>query len=94
MKRIRIKIYLDRSRTYVGYIQLGLLFTIFLQTLNIMNVWLLTGGIIACFTIAFFGGWLDTKLKIRKKEMEDNSLENPVISEILQKVRNIDKKLK
>ena len=86
----RNKIYLDRSRTYLSYIQLLMLFKLFLSDIGISNnIWLLIG-----FAVSVIGmlviGYLDTKFGIRSREMEDNSFKNPVLMDILNRLKNIE----
>lgn len=84
------KIYLDRSRTYLSYIQLLMLFKLFLSDIGISNnLWLLIG-----FAVSVVGmlviGYLDTRLGIRSRELENNSLRNPVLVDILKTLKRIE----
>ena len=83
----KYKIYLDRSRAYVGYVQLLLLLKLVLSDVGISSLWVLGGGLAACMAVFLLIGYLDTRLGIRSREMENNSLVNPVLKEILENTR-------
>ena len=96
MKRARkiakYKIYLDRSRTYVGYIQLMLIIKLVLSDVGISsNIWLI-GSLVTCVLLLGIIGYLDTKLGIRRREIENHSWNNPVLMEILDKLKKLENK--
>jgi len=92
IKRIaRYKIYLDRSRTYAAYIQLLLLIKLVLSDVGIDSTWMVLGGLGLCMCIFMFVGYLDTRLGIRSREMEDNGLKNPILMEILKNTQKWEK---
>ena len=91
-KRIaKYKIYLDRSRTYAAYIQLLLLLKLVLSDVGVYSVWLVVGGLFLCMCLFMFVGYLDTRLGIRSREMEDNGLKNPILMEILKNTQKWEK---
>lgn len=79
----KYKIYLDRSRTYLSYVQLAMIMKLFFSDVNIDNNWILLAGVVVCFLLLVLLGYLDTRFGIRAREMENNSMHNPVIKEIL-----------
>ena len=88
-KRIaKYKIYLDRSRGYAGYVQLLLLLKLTLSDMGINSLFVLGGGLAACMGIFLVVGYLDTRLGIRGRELENNSRHNPIFMEILNKINN------
>ena len=90
----RNKIYLDRSRTYLSYIQLLMLFKLCLSDIGISdNLWLLVGFIVSILLMLFIG-YLDTRLGIRSREMENNSLKNPMFLEMYELIKKIEKSTK
>lgn len=86
-KIARYKIYLDRSRTYAAYVQLLLLLKLVLSDVGVTPIWLLVGGLFACMVVFLIIGYLDTRLGIRSREMEDNSRKNPILMEIYNKIK-------
>ena len=95
---IRWKVYLDRSKMYIGYINLFMMVTIFLGAIKnteigkflIANVYIAIPILIILFIIfALLLGYWDTKLGIRSEELRNLSSENPVQMEMLQSIRTI-----
>lgn len=84
------KIYLDRARTYMSYIQLLMVLKLFLSDVGVYNNTLILGGLVVMLVLMLVVGWLDTRFGIRSREMENNSIENPVTNEILQRLRKMD----
>ncbi len=86
----RNKIYLDRSRTYLSYFQLLMLFKLTLSDIGISNnFWLLIGFVVS-IVLMLVVGYLDTKFGIRSRELEDNSIKNPVLMDILNRLKRIE----
>lgn len=97
---IRWKVYLDRSKMYIGYINLFMMVTIFLGAIKntsigiflIANVYITIPLLIIMFIIfALLLGYWDSKLGIRSEEMRNLSSQNPVQMEILNTIREIKK---
>jgi hypothetical protein len=91
-KLVALKIYFDRARVYIGYGQTLMIVVIFVNAVG----WKLSTLAYALLFIAFivvavFIGWLDTKLKIREYEYENQSGQNPYITRIHTKVDRIEK---
>jgi hypothetical protein len=94
------KVYIDRARMYIGYINFLMLGFVFLHTFSdkiwaqyIFNNYYYTYPIIIILTFLCFLliGYLDTKLGLRKEELKNISNSNPVVQEILETVRKLSK---
>jgi preprotein translocase subunit SecG len=99
---IRWKIYFDRSRMYIGYIQFFLIGTVFLQPFRdkpwadfiFRNAIISIPIAVLLFVIlSLVLGYLDTKLGLREEEMRNQSKSNPVMMEMLEELKEIRKKL-
>jgi len=95
---IRWKVYLDRSKMYIGYINLFMMVTIFIGAIKntdigkflLSNVYVAIPVLIVVFVIcALILGYWDSKLGIRSEEMRNLSLQNPVQKEILLTIREL-----
>jgi hypothetical protein len=100
---IRWKVYLDRSKMYIGYINLFMMVTIFLGAIKntevgkflIANVYIAIPILVILFIVfALILGYWDTKLGIRSEELRNLSSENPVQMEMLQTIREIKEEQK
>jgi hypothetical protein len=54
------------------------------------NIWLI-GSLVACMLLLAVIGYLDTKLGIRRREIENQSWHNPVLMEILDRLKKLEK---
>jgi hypothetical protein len=97
---VRWKIYVDRARMYIGYINFAMIAFVFLNSINDTSVRNLLDEnkfityplmIIIFFAFSLILGRLDTKFGVRKEEMRNASTENPVVMDILKTVREIKK---
>ena len=99
---IRWKIYFDRSRMYIGYIQFFLIGYVFLKDFKDGHL----GGLIFKYAIisvpialilfVFFSlllGYLDTKLGFREEELRNLSKSNPMMVEMLESLKEIKEKI-
>ena len=95
---IRWKVYLDRSKMYIGYINLFMMVTIFLGAIKntqvgkflIANVYIAIPILIILFIVfALILGYWDTKLGIRSEELRNLSSQNPVQMEMLKTIRDM-----
>ena len=95
---IRWKVYLDRSKMYIGYINLFMMVTIFLGAIKntlvgkflIANVYIAIPILILLFVLfALLLGYWDSRLGIRSEEMRNLSSQNPVQMEMLQTLREL-----
>lgn len=99
---IRWKIYFDRSRMYIGYIQFFLIGIVFLQSFK-DKAWgeiIFRNAVIAIpialilfVLLSLVLGWLDTKLGLREEEMRNLSKSNPIMMEMLNELKELNKKL-
>jgi hypothetical protein len=99
---IRWKIYFDRSRMYIGYIQFFLIGIVFLQSfkdkswgeLIFKNALIsIPIALILFVLLSLILGYLDSKLGLREEEFRNLSRSNPVMMEMLDQLREIRKKL-
>ena len=95
---IRWKVYLDRSKMYISYINLFMMVTIFLGAIKntgvgkflITNVYVALPLLIIVFIfLALLLGYWDSKYGIRSEEMRNLTSQNPIQMEILESVREI-----
>ncbi len=99
---IRWKVYFDRSRMYIGYIQFFLIGVVFLQSFKdrpwgeFIFRYAVIAVPIAIFLFVLLSlilGFLDSKLGFREEEMRNMSKSNPVMMEIAESIREIKEKL-
>jgi hypothetical protein len=99
---IRWKIYLDRSRMYIGYIQFFLIGSVALQPFKdkpwadaIFRNAVITIPIAAILFVilSLVLGYLDTRLGLREEEMRNQSKSNPIMMEMLGELKEIREKL-
>jgi hypothetical protein len=99
---IRWKIYIDRARMYIGYISFVMIAFMFLNDFkdasirtfldeNKLITYPLMMVVFMLFSLIL--GRLDTKLGLRKEEMRNAAIENPVTMEILNNLKEIQQKL-
>jgi len=95
---VRWKIYLDRARMYLGYINFVMIAFVFLNAIkdervrSILdeNKLLVYPAVMVIFIlVSLVLGRLDTKFGMRREEMRNNATENPVTLEILTTLREI-----
>ena len=99
---IRWKIYFDRSRMYIGYIQFFLIGIVFLQSFKehpwgefifaYAAVWIPV-ILILFVALSLVLGYLDTKLGFREEELRNLSSSNPVMMEMLRSLDEMKNKL-
>jgi hypothetical protein len=98
---VRYKVYIDRSRMYISYIQF--LATIFIVVKLLKNGWLKTwifDNWYLSFPLMFFAfiggclflGYLESMLKIRDLEQENYSKANPEWERLMKKIDELLKK--
>lgn len=100
---IRWKIYIDRARMYIGYINFFMIGFVFLKSFKdtrwgsyVYDHYYFTFPLLV-FLFLFLSlilGFVDTKLGFREEEMRNNSETNPVQREILASLNEIKNKLK
>ena len=88
---IRWKIYIDRAKMYVGYIQFFMIGFVFLKQFEetkvgqviFNNLWTSIPTLFILFLlVSLFLGRLDTMLGLREEELRNSSSSNPVIRDI------------
>ena len=99
---IRWKIYFDRSRMYIGYIQFFLIGIVFLESFK-DKPWgkVIFDNAILAIPVALFLfillslilGWLDTRLGFREEELRNLSKSNPILMEMLQELKDLNRKI-
>ena len=97
---IRWKIYVDRAKMYIGYINLFMMVVVFVNAIKdnkygkilaenyIISIPIL---IIVFILFSLVLGYFDSRLGIRKEELRNLSMNNPVQKEILETLREINK---
>ncbi len=99
---IRWKIYFDRSRMYIGYIQFFLIGIVFLQSFKdkTWGEFIFNNAVIAIpialllfILLSLILGWLDSKLGLREEEFRNLSKSNPILMEMLQELKDLNQKL-
>ncbi len=102
-KLVKWKIYIDRARMYINYINFIMIIFLFVDSLKnyeFTQAWMpdsTTGLIILVpvfFLISLVLGYLDTRLGVRSEEAKQNTLKNPIMSEIIERLERIEKKMK
>lgn len=100
---IRWKVYIDRARMYIGYIQffmIGLMFFEIFKDTNLgdiifNNLWLSLPILIVLFLgLSLLIGRIDTLLGFREEELRNLSSSNPVLREIQTNIEEIKMDLK
>ncbi len=99
---VRWKIYLDRARMYIGYINFVMIAFVFLNSFKDEKIRSILDDhkllVYPLIMIGFIGislllGRLDTKLGMRKEELRNHATSNPVTMEILSSLKEINEKL-
>jgi hypothetical protein len=99
---IRWKIYFDRSRMYIGYIQFFLIGIVFLQSFKdkpwgefIFKYALISIPVLLILFVllSLILGYFDSRLGFREEELRNLSRSNPVMMEMLDQLREMNKKI-
>jgi hypothetical protein len=99
---IRWKVYFDRSRMYIGYLQFFLIGVVFIQSFKgqpwgdlIFKYALLSIPIlfILFIFVSLLIGYVDSRFGFREEEMRNLSKSNPVMMEILESVKELKKEI-
>jgi len=95
---VRWKIYLDRAKMYLSYINFVMIAFVFLNSINDHRIRAILDEnrlifypvVMALFiVVSLVLGYFDTKLGLRKEEMRNNAKENPIILEILDNLKDL-----
>jgi hypothetical protein len=99
---IRWKVYFDRSRMYIGYLQFFLIGIVFIQSFknepwgDLIFQYALISIPLLFLIFIFFSlllGYLDSKFGFREEELRNLSKSNPVMMEILESVKGLKKEI-
>lgn len=99
---IRWKVYFDRSRMYIGYLQFFLIGVVFIQSFKdqpwgdlIFKYALVSIPIlfILFIFVSLLIGYVDSRFGFREEEMRNLSKSNPVMMEILESVKELKKEI-
>jgi len=95
---IRWKIYIDRARMYIGYIQFFMIGFVFLKAYKdssigtlIFDNYLLSVPLLLLlfFALSLILGRMDTTLGLREEELRNSSSSNPVMRDILRNLEEL-----
>lgn len=95
---IRWKVYIDRARMYIGYINFLMILVIFMRSIKdsqagqfVFEYYYFTFPVlfILFFIISLILGYMDSKLGFREEELRNLSVSNPVLMEILKSVKEL-----
>ncbi len=95
---VRWKIYLDRAKMYLNYINFVMIVFVFLNSINDSRIREVLDEnkivfyplvMVLFISLSLVLGFFDTKLGLRKEEMRNNSTENPVMMEVLNHLKEI-----
>jgi uncharacterized membrane protein len=86
---VRWKIYTDRARWYVAYVQFLMMVIVVFQTRGVLLDWWLIILLIPVVVIAFIViGFIDVKIfKLLEAEQQKYAEENPTLQQILKEVK-------
>ncbi|HBY87399.1 MAG TPA: hypothetical protein DEO86_16150 [Colwellia sp.] len=99
---IRWKVYIDRSKMYIGYIQFLLIIFVFIKSLgdNALTEFVFTSPMLAVpiilviFVLAsLLIGYLDSRLGFREEEIRNHSKSNPVLMDIQKSLNELNEKV-
>ena len=97
-KMIRWKVYIDRSRMYIGYIQFFLIIFVFIKSLgdNPFTEYVFKHSLatlpVLLFIFILFSlviGYIDSKLGLREEELRNFSRSNPVLMDIQKSLKEL-----
>jgi hypothetical protein len=100
---IRWKVYIDRARMYIGYIQFFMIGFVFFESFRDTGVGNLIFNnlyislpilVFLFFALSLVIGRMDTKLGLREEELRNLSSSNPVLREIHSNIEEIKNELK
>ena len=97
-KMIRWKVYFDRSRMYIGYIQFFLIIFVFIKSLgnNSFFDYLFKHSLITLpvmlllfLLLSLVIGYIDSRLGLREEELRNFSRSNPVLMDIQKSLKEL-----
>ena len=99
---IRWKVYIDRSKMYMGYIQFLLIIFVTIESLgdNPIKDFVFTSPMVAFpiilvlfFLFSLVIGYLDSRLGFREEEIRNHSKSNPVLMDIQKSLTELNAKV-
>lgn len=99
---IRWKVYIDRSKMYIGYVQFLLIIFVFIKSLgdNPVTTFVFTSPmaavpiILVLFVLfSLVIGYLDSRLGFREEEIRNHAKSNPVLMDIQQSLNELNEKI-
>jgi hypothetical protein len=99
---VNLKIYFDRARMYLGYINFFMLNLVLINSydsgtmgklLNEHQLIVIPGLILFYFLLLLIIGYLDTRFGFRQEEMRNNALNNPILMKMVSSIEEIEKEL-
>lgn len=102
-KIIELKIYFDRARMYLGYINFFILNLVLINSFDNPDIkafildykiFVMPALLIVYLVLLILIGYMDTKLGFRQEEMRNNALINPVMQDLIQTVNEIKHEVK
>ncbi|MBU2865122.1 hypothetical protein KO489_14785 [Reinekea forsetii] len=99
---IRWKVYIDRSKMYIGYIQFLLIIFVFIRSLgdNALTDFVFSAPALSVpliLVLFVFGslvlGYFDSRLGLREEEIRNHSRSNPVLMEIQASIEELGRKI-
>lgn len=102
-KLIRWKVYFDRSRMYIGYVQFFLIALVFIKSLDPNPITKFVAdhaiisipGLLVLFVIlSLVVGYLDSRLGLREEEIRNFAQSNPVLKKIQESLDSLHSEVK
>ena len=102
-KLIRWKVYLDRSKMYIGYVQFFLIILVFIQSMESNpvsefvqnNIIISIPLILAIFVfLSLVVGYVDSRLGLREEEIRNHSQSNPILRDIKESLASLHEEVK
>ncbi|TWX47210.1 hypothetical protein ESZ28_17765 [Colwellia hornerae] len=99
---IRWKVYIDRSKMYIGYVQFLLIIFVFIKSLgdNFITEFVFTSPMIAVpiilitfVLLSLIIGYLDSRLGFREEEIRNHSKSNPVLMDIQKSLAELNTRI-
>ena len=100
---IRWKVYIDRARMYIGYVQFLMIGFVLLEAYKETSIGILIFDnlifsipiiFLVFITLSLLIGRLDTIFGLREEELRNSSSSNPVMREVLANLESIQTELK
>ena len=102
-KLIRWKVYLDRSKMYISYVQFFLIILLSIQSMGsnpisdfVTNHLVISIPVILALFVflSLVVGYIDSKLGLREEEIRNHSQSNPILREIKESLATLHEEVK